>query len=219
VAEQDASIASTLDELRAHLPDVRVVDMAAQAFSRGVALMRGAAATPSTDALLFFTDVDMLFTADALRRIRLNTIRGAQVYFPIVFSEYSPETWSRDDRLDSADAFHYGRRRGYFRHFGFGLVSLYRFDLDRVGGLDTNIHGWGMEDVDLFEKCLKQPNLRVFRAPDPGLVHIYHPISCPETMPIAQYNMCVGSKAASIASLDSLADQLIASTVEAASAA
>lgn len=202
--DEDSAIAASLKELQEEI-DVRVIEMGPTPFSRGVALARGAASLDA-DALMFFTDVDMLFACDTLDRIRLNTIRGAQVYFPIVFSEYSPETWSDNDRLLS-DAFHYGRRRGYFRHFGFGLVSLYRADLDLVGGLNLNIQGWGLEDVDLFEKCVRSP-LRVLRAPDPGLVHIYHAIRCPESMPEAQHAMCVGSKAASLASLDSLVDQI-----------
>lgn len=64
-----------------------------------------------------------------------------------------------------------------------------------------------MEDVDLFEKCVRSP-LRVLRAPDPGLVHIYHTVRCADSMPEAQYTMCIGSKAASLASLDSLVDQI-----------
>lgn len=64
-----------------------------------------------------------------------------------------------------------------------------------------------MEDVDFFEKCVRSP-LRIMRAPDPGLVHIYHTIHCSESLPEKQYAMCVGSKAASLASLDSLVDQL-----------
>uniref|UniRef100_A0A915ADX7 Hexosyltransferase n=1 Tax=Parascaris univalens TaxID=6257 RepID=A0A915ADX7_PARUN len=202
--EEDSAISATLRELRSDI-DVQVIEMGQALFNRGLALARGAAAlTP--DALMFFTDVDMLFTCETLDRIRLNTVRGAQVYFPIVFSEYSPEMWSDNDRLLS-DAFHYGRRRGYFRHFGFGLVSLYRADLDLVGGLNVNIKGWGMEDVDLFEKCVRSP-LRILRAPDPGLVHIYHTVRCADSMPEAQYTMCIGSKAASLASLDSLVDQI-----------
>uniref|UniRef100_A0A1I7XNH3 Hexosyltransferase n=1 Tax=Heterorhabditis bacteriophora TaxID=37862 RepID=A0A1I7XNH3_HETBA len=148
--------------------------------SRGVALMKGAEKVPP-EGLMFFTDVDMLFTCDALHRIRLNTILNAQVYFPIVFSEFSPESWSENDRL-LADAFHYGRRRGYFRHFGYGLAALY--------------------------KVVKSNNLRIMRSPEPGLVHIYHPIHCPEGMPQAQRNMCHGSKAASLASIDALVDQI-----------
>jgi len=56
----------------------QVVDMGTAEFSRGVALTRGAS-TLAPDALMFFTDVDMLFTCDALDRIRLNTVHGAQV--------------------------------------------------------------------------------------------------------------------------------------------
>lgn len=202
--EEDSAIISTLKELKEEI-NVQVIEMGLTPFSRGVALARGAASLEAYD-LMFFTDVDMLFTCDTLDRIQLNTIRGVQVYFPIVFSEYSPETWSDNDRLLS-DAFHYGRRRGYFRHFGFGLVSIYRDDLDLVGGLNVNIQGWGLEDVDLFEKCVRSP-LRVLRAPDPGLVHIYHAVRCSDTMPDAQHAMCIGSKAASLASLDSLVDQI-----------
>lgn len=67
----------TLADLARYLP-VRIVEMGNASFSRGVALTKGAEALPQS-ALLFFTDVDMLFTCDALDRIRKNTIRGAQV--------------------------------------------------------------------------------------------------------------------------------------------
>lgn len=41
---------------------------------------------------------------------------------------------------------------GYWRAFGFGIVSMYKSELLMAGGLDTSILGWGQEDVDLFEK-------------------------------------------------------------------
>ncbi|KAK0425094.1 hypothetical protein QR680_009025 [Steinernema hermaphroditum] len=204
---ENEGIRKTIDLIREQSNiDVRMKDMGKQNFSRGLALTRGAGSL-SNDSLMFFTDVDMLFTADTLSRIRLNTVKGSQVYFPIVFSEFSPESWEELDRLET-NAFHYGRRRGYFRHFGFGLVSIFKQDLDAVGGFNNKIQGWGLEDVDLFEKVVKSPKLRIIRAPDPGLVHIYHPIHCGNDMPPAQLKMCLGSKAASLASLDYLVKQV-----------
>lgn len=196
----------TIEMLRSSSIPVSVIEMGDVAFSRGIALMRGAETLPA-NALLFFTDVDMLFTCDALKRIKSNTILNAQIYFPIVFSEFSHESWSENDKL-LADAFHYGRGRGYFRHFGYGLAAMYKADLMDIGGFDTKIEGWGKEDVDLFEKAIKNGRLRVIRSPEPGLVHIYHPIHCDENMPTAQKDMCHGSKAASLASIDTLVEQI-----------
>uniref|UniRef100_A0A1I7U4N2 Hexosyltransferase n=3 Tax=Caenorhabditis tropicalis TaxID=1561998 RepID=A0A1I7U4N2_9PELO len=196
----------TIEMLRANAIPVTVIEMGDIPFSRGIALMRGAESLPA-NALLFFTDVDMLFTCDALKRIKSNTILNAQIYFPIVFSEFSHESWSENDKL-LADAFHYGRGRGYFRHFGYGLAAMYKADLMDIGGFDTKIEGWGKEDVDLFEKAIKNGRLRVIRSPEPGLVHIYHPIHCDENMPTAQKDMCHGSKAASLASIDTLVEQI-----------
>ncbi|GMR53707.1 hypothetical protein PMAYCL1PPCAC_23902 [Pristionchus mayeri] len=188
------------------LMEVKIVEMGNEVFSRGVALTRGSSHL-SADSLLFLTDVDMLISCDALRRIQLNTIYNAQIFFPIVFSEFSPDSWSENDRL-LADSFHYGRRRGYFRHFGYGLAAMYKGDLHTIGGFNTSISGWGMEDVDLFEKAVKSPYHRVIRAPEPGLVHIYHPIHCDPSMPASQLAMCQGSKAASLASIDSLVQSI-----------
>ncbi|GMT28657.1 hypothetical protein PFISCL1PPCAC_19954 [Pristionchus fissidentatus] len=201
----EADTRKTIDMMKSFL-DISIVEMGNESFSRGIALTRGCAHLPD-DSLLFLTDVDMLISCDAVHRIQLNTIYKSQVYFPIVFSEFSPDSWSENDRL-LADSFHYGRRRGYFRHFGYGLAALYKGDLFSIGGFNTNITGWGMEDVDLFEKAVKSPSMRVIRAPEPGLVHIYHQIHCDPSMPPAQVTMCQGSKAASLSSIDSLVHSL-----------
>ena len=41
---------------------------------------------------------------------------------------------------------------GYFRADGFGMLSIYKSDLDSIGGFNLAIAGWGMEDIDLFTK-------------------------------------------------------------------
>lgn len=70
------------------------------------------------------------------------------------------------------------------------------------------IKGWGMEDVDLFEKVISS-HLRVLRAPEPGLVHVYHSIYCSSDLTEQQRKMCKGSKAQSLASLDFLAEKFL----------
>lgn len=210
-------ISETVGELSRFLP-LRVVDMelSTQGFSRGQALRMGASSVPP-DSLLFFADVDMLFSYDTIQRIRLNTIYGVQVYFPIIFSEYSREYWLSEageptpalGTFDADSPLAYAPDRGYFRSFGFGIVSIFASDFHRVGGFNLTIHGWGLEDVDFFERCV-QSYLRVLRAPDPSLVHVSHPIQCNRAeMPPAQYKMCVGTKAASVASHDFLARQIM----------
>ncbi len=57
-------------------------------FQRSAALQAGASIFPD-NALLFFIDIDCLLSRDILHRIRTNTIRGKQVFFPIMFSRYA----------------------------------------------------------------------------------------------------------------------------------
>ncbi|CAH2048998.1 unnamed protein product, partial [Iphiclides podalirius] len=70
--------------------DIRVIQMGSTTFSRGAALTEGLKACEDDD-LVFFIDVDMMFNHVSLRRIRINTIKYHQVYFPIVFSEFNPD--------------------------------------------------------------------------------------------------------------------------------
>ncbi len=123
-------------------------------FSRSIGCEQGAGVF-AIDELIFFIDVDVVFTHDFLLRTRLNTIQYKQVYYPIVFSEYDPDdiidaikflTNKTDDSVKlkhkqriKKNHFDYGVEDGYWRQFGFGIVSVYNSDLRLVGGFDVNI--------------------------------------------------------------------------------
>lgn len=177
--------------------DLRMID-ATGPFSRANALELGSKVFP-LDSLLFFLDVDIVLDFNVMDRIRLNTIKSQQVYFPVVFSEYDPEYLENDSEMPLL-----GEERGYWRQFGYGIVSIYHSDLIHVGGFDTSIQGWGKEDVDLYSKVVRS-NLTVLRAADPGIVHIFHPISCSPELEDLQYEMCWGSKLSSLSSQKTLA--------------
>jgi len=170
-------------------------------FSRALALHQGITSL-SSGSLVLFIDVDIHFTREALDRVRLHTIQGEQMYFPIVFSQYDSRMVCGADHCSVSQQ---TSDSGYFRFFGFGIASMYKEDYLACGGFDLSIHGWGKEDVDLYSKVLKT-NLTVIRSGDPDLTHIYHPVICDPNLNQDQAVMCLNSKAASFASKSSLAE-------------
>ena len=176
-------------------------------FARAVALDLGAKQCSKND-LLFCVDVDILLTVDSLNRIRLNTIEGKQVYYPVVFSQYNPSTICKNSPSCTIDDFDFASDMGYWRQFGYGIAAMYRSDLERVGGYDISIQGWGKEDVDLFQKFVES-NLTIFRAVDVGMVHAFHLIHCDVNLVPAQFQMCVGSKATCLGSQKQLAEMVL----------
>ena len=181
-----------------------------ESFARASALELGASSCggDGDDCLLVFMDVDMVFEAKTLDRIRTHTIRNQQAYFPIVFSQFDPsfEDDNAEVELDDAHSsvFDIDEDRGYWRFYGFGIASLYRSDLLSVGGMNVSIRGWGQEDVDLYDRVVHS-NLTVFRAPDPGLVHVFHPIKCDAQLEPKQRTMCLGTRTNTYASQRRLA--------------
>lgn len=123
-----------------------------------------------------------------------------------------------------------GNERGYFRQFGYGIVSMFRSDAlnSEINGFNTDIVGWGLEDVKFLEKIIASnlkydqnlldiadgktsdsdevPYLKLIRVPDPSLVHVYHPIACDKSLEAAQYKMCLGTKANTLGSYRDVVD-------------
>lgn len=178
-------------------------------FARAKALDLGAKQCSLND-LIFCVDVDIILTFESLNRIRLNTIQGTQVYYPVVFSQYDPSVIcaSASKRNCKVDELDFTERMGYWRQFGYGIAAMYRSDLERVGGYNTGIQGWGKEDVDLFEKIVES-NLTIFRAVDTGMIHAFHPVKCDVNLEPSQFQMCVGSKATCLASQYQLAEMTL----------
>ncbi|XP_050969556.1 chondroitin sulfate synthase 1 [Labeo rohita] len=172
-------------------------------FSRALALEVGSAHF-TNDSLLFYCDVDLLFTPDFLNRCRGNTVLGEQTYFPIIFSQYDPKVVYAG-KVPSDNHYVFTSKTGLWRHYGFGIVCVYKGDLVKAGGFDVSIQGWGLEDVDLFNKFV-QSGIKLFRSTDTGIVHVHHPVVCDPNLDPKQYKMCLGSKASSHGSTQQLAE-------------
>ena len=65
--------------------------------------------------------------------------------------------------------------------------------------LEGLIQGWGMGDVDLYQKFVNHKDIDVFRAADPGVLHVYHLIKCDRELPSQRLTQCKNSRALIIA--------------------
>ncbi|XP_078352379.1 chondroitin sulfate synthase 3-like [Oculina patagonica] len=171
-------------------------------FSRGIALSLAADKFDQT-ALLFLCDVDLIFNSEFIDRCRMNTALGKRVYFPKVFSQFDPEL-TYINKTNPYTQFTINKDAGFWRSYAYEIACIYHQDLDAVGGFNTSIKGWGWEDVDLYERFVNHTEIEVFRAADPGLIHVYHRVICDSNLPARQLFLCQGSKASRRASQKSL---------------
>ena len=175
---------------------IKVVDMVGD-FARGVGLHHGMKLF-TDDQLIFIVDVDLDVSPDFLQRCRLNSIRSKQVFFPVFFKLY---------KQDFVNQYHRGnqtlliaRHNGHWAHYSYGMLCIHAGDYRKLKGFDISMRGWGEEDIDLLDQVLKS-DLEVFRSPDPGLVHNWHPKMCDKgriTNPAA-YEHCLQSRGENLA--------------------
>ena len=59
-------------------------------FNRALGLDLGAKQLPS-EALMFFCDIDIIFTKQFIGRCRQNAVVNQQVYYPVVFAQHNPD--------------------------------------------------------------------------------------------------------------------------------
>ena len=173
-------------------------------FTRARALHLGMSHLRDED-LAFHCDVDMTIRQGFLDRCRRNTVRSQRVYYPEFFKLYNLKYVYR---LSEPPSYLKIRRpHGHWAYYSFGMICIYKSDYDSVGGMNTNIVGWGEEDVNFFEKVLRK-KLEVLRAPDIALIHRWHEKQCSRKLVRKQYRHCMSSRAEHLADRMELANYI-----------
>jgi len=143
--------------------------------------------------LVTVMDVDMHVLPIYFHRALTVVKPYRQAYFPIVFSEFNPETVQRvQDFLNSNNKQRrrstnghrsitllppFSEHRGLWRDFGYGMYALAGCDAARFR-FNEQYEGWGHEDNDFYESIHSDSQMQVQREREYGLIHEWHSKNC-----------------------------------------
>lgn len=154
-----------------------------------------AVACHHNDCVLACTDVDMYITSKFLRNALVLPFPGAAAYFPIMWSEFNPETVDLADKfLTESAQWKFTDHHGYWRKSSFGMYVIAGSDAARLS-MDEKFVGWGGEDNDFFARVGE--NLNIIRMHEKGLTHVWHEKDCQLGSFVENdfFKACVGAKA------------------------
>ena len=125
----------------------------------------------------------------------MNTIKGKQVFSPILFSFYKPDIvqkYASNVKHGSISS-----ETGFFVRYNYQVTSIYRSDYAKVGGFKRSKGSSGSDDKHFLENILKS-DIYLMRAIEPFLTRIYKPRNCKKLKTKASQEMCMNSVADSI---------------------
>ncbi|XP_071487454.1 chondroitin sulfate synthase 2-like [Diadema antillarum] len=172
-----------------------------------IALMDVISTKFASDTLFFVTNVHLEMHNEFLNRVRMNTIAGWQVFFPIPFAQFDPEIiYAESPNPGTIDI---SKQVGRFDDSSYEHAAFYNSDYKTARKLWDEKHpGVGTDhiqsDEDLFDMFLNC-KLHVFRAVDPAMKQHYQKRVCRPTLTEERYHKCLASRAEGLASRSQLA--------------
>lgn len=157
-----------------------------------------------TDVLVLMTSVNMEMEPDVtspyFNRVRMNTIKGKQVFFPIGFWQYKPNlTHTKKTHLINVEV---GQRMGYFSTKSYEHASFYISDYKTAR---KTLQPSAVKSTDIFNMFLSYKEYHIFRAVEPNLKLKWMNLTCDPRETTERYQECVTRNVEGLASQHHLA--------------